>query len=268
MDRMVLDVQDVGSGPVAVFLAGFGLDHRIWDGQVERMARTHRVVCVDLLGTGRSTKPLAGYSVDEQAELVVSTLCRLGVTRFALVGHSFGGMVAFAAAARWPDVVERLILLGSNGVRAGRSDQFPFGARGDNLVAALVAAERTDRPASRRRTLAAGFGATPDPTTLDFLTRIFLDMPSWSAIASFQEMFSTDQIAAIHQLTMPVTQLVGELDRIHPVAGARWLQARLKSSVLEILPSVGHYPMFECPEALNSCLVEALTANSVEMMDD
>lgn len=268
MDRLVLDVQDVGSGPVVVFLAGFGLDHRLWDGQVEHTARTHRVVCVDLLGTGRSSKPLAGYSVGEQADLVVCTLHRLGITRFALVGHSFGGMVAFAAATRWPDVVERLILVGSNGVRAGRSDQFPFGARGEKMLDSLVAAERADRPAGRRRTLAAGFAATPDPATLDFLTRIFLDMPSWSAIASLQEMYSTDQIGSIHHVTMPVMQVVGELDRVHPVAGARWLQARLKSAVLEVLPSVGHYPMFESPEALNSFLVDSLTTSCIETMNE
>ncbi|MFE3055770.1 alpha/beta fold hydrolase [Nocardia sp. NPDC059239] len=254
----ILDVQEVGSGPVVVMLAGFGLDHRLWDGQVESLASTHRVICVDLLGTGRSSKPLTGYATVEQADLLIDTLHRLRVDRFSLVGHSFGGMVAFAVAALRPDLVERLILVGSNGVRAARSDEFPFGAPPEKMLDALVTAERTNPVASRRRTLAAGFASDPDPAVLDFLTRIFQDMPSWSAIACFEQMYATDQIEYIGRLTMPVMQVVGELDRVHPAAGAQWLQARLKSAVLEILPSVGHYPMFESPAALSSFLVRSL----------
>lgn len=82
-----LAVQDVGSGPAVVLLAGFGLDHRLWDNQVEFLAATHRVVCIDLLGTGNSDKPLTGYSPAEQADLVMGVINGLGIHQFALVGQ-------------------------------------------------------------------------------------------------------------------------------------------------------------------------------------
>jgi pimeloyl-ACP methyl ester carboxylesterase len=71
-------------------------------------------------------------------------------------------------------------------------------------------------------------------------------------------MFATDFVPLIERLTMPVAQIVGDLDRVHPVAGARWLQERLPDGVLEVIPDIGHYPMLECPAALNVFLGKAL----------
>jgi pimeloyl-ACP methyl ester carboxylesterase len=256
---LTLSVHDIGSGPAVVLIAGFGLDHRIWDGQVGYLARNHRVICVDLLGTGRSSKPLDGYSTTNQADLVIAALDRLTVDRFALIGHSFGGMVAFNIAARATGRVTQLILVGSNAVRAGRSEDFPFGADGAKMRDALISAEQAYRVVSRRTTLAAGFADEPDSAVLDFLTDIFLDMPSWSAIAGFRAMYATDQIEMLDRISMPVAQIVGERDRVHPRTGAQWLQDRLPRSVLETLPDIGHYPMFENPAALNDFLARALT---------
>ncbi|MFD8098500.1 alpha/beta fold hydrolase [Nocardia fluminea] len=258
----VLFTQDVGAGPAVVMLAGFGLDRRIWDGQVEALARTHRVVCVDLLGTGGSPKPLDGYSTTEQADLVLAALDHLGVGEFALVGHSFGGMVAFAVAAIVPSRVRKLILVGSNGVRAGRSASFPFGAPGEKLLPLLVDTERRDRAAGRRRTLAAGFAEEPDRATLDHLVAISMTMPSWSAIPTLENMYRTDQLAMIPLLPMPVCFLVGELDRVHPSTGALWLQTQLRSATVEIVPAAGHYLMLENPDAFNALLRRELTTPS------
>ena len=260
-DGLALDVRDIGSGPTVVFIAGFGLDHRIWDGQVEHLAGSHRVICVDLLGTGQSSKPLDGYSTANQAELVVAALDEVGVQRFSLVGHSFGGMVAFNIAACNPDRVAHLVLVGSNAVRAGRSDAFPFGADGTKMCGALIAAERANRVVSRRATLAAGFAVAPEDAVLDFLTGIFLDMPSWSAVACFRAMYATDQTEMIDHTTMFVALIVGERDGVHSPAGAVCWLARLHASTLEVVPSIGHYPMFENPSALNDFLVRVLAGS-------
>lgn len=131
----------------------------------------------------------------------------------------------------------------------------------------LVSAERTDRPASRRNTLAAGFAQEPEAPLLDFLAGIFLDMPSWSAIATFEAMYATDQIANLDEVSMPVFQIVGDRDRVHPMAGARWLQDRLRIASLEVIPEVGHYPMFESPAALNTFLGRSLESDATESDD-
>jgi pimeloyl-ACP methyl ester carboxylesterase len=84
-----------------------------WNGMIPRLARTHRVVAVDLLGHGGSEKPRSGYSIPDQADLVAQALARLGVTRAEVVGHSLGGPVTVALAERSPELVERMVLIDS-----------------------------------------------------------------------------------------------------------------------------------------------------------
>ncbi|HEX6688531.1 MAG TPA: alpha/beta fold hydrolase [Solirubrobacterales bacterium] len=84
-----------------------------WDGVIPRLARTHRVVAVDLLGHGGSEKPDSGYSIENQADLVAGVLGRLGVRDAEVVGHSLGGPVAIALAERSPQLVDRLMAIDS-----------------------------------------------------------------------------------------------------------------------------------------------------------
>lgn len=84
-----------------------------WDGMIPRLARTRRVIALDLLGHGGSEKPRSGYSIPDQADLLAQALARLGVTGAEVVGHSLGGPVAVALAERSPELVERMVLIDS-----------------------------------------------------------------------------------------------------------------------------------------------------------
>lgn len=84
-----------------------------WDGVIPRLARTHRVIAIDLLGHGGSEKPSSGYSIENQASLVAGVLGRLGVRDAEVVGHSLGGPVAIALAEQSPQLVNRLVAIDS-----------------------------------------------------------------------------------------------------------------------------------------------------------
>jgi len=82
-----------------------------WDGMIPRLARTHRVVAINLLGHGGSEKPTSGYSVSNQADLVAEALGKLGVRDAEVVGHSLGGGVAVALAQQSPQLVNRVVIV-------------------------------------------------------------------------------------------------------------------------------------------------------------
>src|SRR6478672_7357782 len=135
--------QDVGSGRPVVLIAGFGLSHEVWDREVRELAVSHRAVCVDLRGTGRSDRPIGGYSVARLAADVEVVLRELDLRDATIVGWSFGGQVAFHVAANAAERLAQLVLVCSNGVRGPtRSEAFPFGAAGESLYEALVRGER------------------------------------------------------------------------------------------------------------------------------
>jgi pimeloyl-ACP methyl ester carboxylesterase len=254
-----LYAQDVGAGPPVVLLAGFGLSHEVWDGEVRELAAAgHRVVCVDLRGTGRSDKPFGSYAVERLASDVHAVLDALDVVDATITGWSFGGQVGLALAANAPERAGRLVLVCSNGVRASSSDGFPFGPPADTLLDALVAGERSDRIGSRYKTIASGFAiADPDPRTVEYLVRVQLQMPSWAAVACYESYLTTDLTAVLPSLSVPVIQILGADDVVTPVAGAHWLGARLSDWRLVELAGCGHYPMFEAPAAFRTALVEA-----------
>ncbi|MGQ4600623.1 alpha/beta fold hydrolase [Nocardia sp. R6R-6] len=251
-------VQDLGTGPAIVMLAGFGLDHTVWDGQVAALAATHRTLCIDLRGTGESDKPLNGYRLEQFVDDVIDVVDQLAADSFDLIGWSFGGQVGFEIARRYPERVTRLVLIGSNGVRACRDDRFPFGGSRERLEPALRAGEHGNRPLVRRDTIAHGFAHPPASAVLDFLTGIFLRMPPWAAIETYHTMFDIDLIAAADSLSLPVRIITGSHDRVHPIAGARWLVEQLPDAELHEIPDCGHYPMFENPAELDRLLHDTL----------
>lgn len=98
-----------GSGPPVVFLHGLGGSARYWH-SLASASWGYRGIAVDLLGFGQSPRPRsATYDVDEHLRVLVPTV----PTGSVLVAHSTGAVLAGALAARHPDVVRALLLIGA-----------------------------------------------------------------------------------------------------------------------------------------------------------
>jgi 3-oxoadipate enol-lactonase len=105
-----------GAGPTLVCCHAFAVDRTLWQPQLARFARTHRVVTFDQRGCGESDHPVpaAGepdpYTIDAFAEDLRGVLDDLGVERARILGLSMGGATALRFATRWPERVEGLVL--------------------------------------------------------------------------------------------------------------------------------------------------------------
>ena len=110
-DGVRLAALELGAGdPPLLFLHGWCCDHRHFAPQIEHFARRHRVVALDLRGFGASDQPPGEYAVETFAD-DAAWLCReLGLRRPVVVGHSLGGAIALALAARHPDLPRAIAL--------------------------------------------------------------------------------------------------------------------------------------------------------------
>jgi pimeloyl-ACP methyl ester carboxylesterase len=90
---------------------GIFFDSTMWDGQVDALARTHRVLAIDSPGHGESADPGRPYTLADDARATLEVMDRLGVDDAALVGHSWGGMSAVRAALAAPHRVSAVALL-------------------------------------------------------------------------------------------------------------------------------------------------------------
>jgi pimeloyl-ACP methyl ester carboxylesterase len=100
-----------GEGAPIVLLHGFLASSHYFKALRKRLSTSHTVVSIDLLGFGKSPKPMSSYTYEEQIAAIHATLARLGISQFVLVGHSLGALVALRYALVYPQQVNHLGLL-------------------------------------------------------------------------------------------------------------------------------------------------------------
>lgn len=115
-DTVSLSYVEAGSSddPLLVLLHGFPESARAWRKTMRPLAeRGFHVVAPDMRGYGDSDAPagIAAYAIDRLVDDVVALADRLGKRMFALVGHDWGGLVAWAVAARHPERLRHLVIL-------------------------------------------------------------------------------------------------------------------------------------------------------------
>ncbi|GAV83762.1 Abhydrolase_6 domain-containing protein, partial [Cephalotus follicularis] len=105
------ETQNHNKKPVVVLLHGFGANGILtWQFQVLALAKKYRVYVPDFLFFGDSITDKSERTVDFQAECMAKGLGKLGVERCTLVGLSYGGMVGFKMAEKYPNLVESLVV--------------------------------------------------------------------------------------------------------------------------------------------------------------
>jgi pimeloyl-ACP methyl ester carboxylesterase len=132
-----LHVDDGGSGAAVpvLFVHGNGANLTQWRAQLDHLRPTRRAVAFDLRGMGLSDPAANGdYSPVAMVDDVEAVAQALGLRRFVIVGHSFGGTVVAAYAAKHPERVAGLVLADASGnvkVDKATADKFLSALRAD-----------------------------------------------------------------------------------------------------------------------------------------
>lgn len=105
---------EAGAGPLVVLLHGFPEFWYGWRHQIGPLAAAgYHIVAPDMRGYNRSEKPagVRAYAIENLVNDVAALIAYFGAARATVVGHDWGGVVAWETAMRRPDVVEKLIVL-------------------------------------------------------------------------------------------------------------------------------------------------------------
>ena len=236
-----------------VFVHGAGMDHTVWTLFARHFARHGRnVIAVDLPGHGRSAgEPRA--SVEDMADWIVDLLDALQVSQAAITGHSLGSLVALDCAARHPDRVRALALVGSTAPMPVSDAILEAAAANQHSAFDML----TQWGYSKRHL----YGGNSNPGmwmvggTLRLFERsrpgvLYVDMNACNQYQAGLER------AAMVQC--PVLAVLGKGDRLTPVRGSQPLLSALPSPDLRIIEDSGHTLMTEAPNALLDALVEVL----------
>ena len=238
--------------PTAVFIHGVLNDHSVWALQSRYLAHHGwNVLAVDLPGHCRSAGD-APASVEAAAEFITALLDAVGVERAALVGHSWGSLIALEAASRLQDRISHLVLVGT---------AFPMKVSPALLDASLNEPMKALKLVNvfSRSTLAPlpsalGPGTWVYGASLALGRRV---LASNTEVNVFHRGFKAcdsyaNGEAAISAVTCPVLFLLGELDQMTPPKAAQGLiaAARQAGKAVQVISlDVGHHQMTEAPDA-------------------
>lgn len=104
---------DTGKGNCVVLLHGFLENSSMWNALVDKISKQNRVVCIDLLGHGKTGNIGYVHTIEDMADAVKAVLKEIRVRRAVFIGHSMGGYVSLAFAEKYPKNVKALCLVNS-----------------------------------------------------------------------------------------------------------------------------------------------------------
>ncbi len=223
-----------------VCLHHFGGSARTWDPVIDRLRAELDCIAPDLRGFGTAHAFAGPYTVDRYADDVAHLVNRLAVERFVLVGHSMGGKIALALAARRPAGLVSLVLLAPSPPTpepmSEEERSATLAGHGDRAVAMATLAKITARPLPP---------ALADRTTDDMRS-------SRAAWAAWLEHGSREDItAAVDGLGVPTLVVSGVEDKaILPDVQAAETLPRLRNGRLVTVTGIGHLLPLEAPDAV------------------
>ena len=111
-----LSYRRAGEGPTVLLIHGMAGSSRSWKEVFGLLTRDHDVIAPDLLGHGESDKPRGDYSLGAFASGIRDLLATLDVRQATIVGQSLGGGIALQFAYQYPEMCDRMVLVGSGGL--------------------------------------------------------------------------------------------------------------------------------------------------------
>ena len=240
-------VEDEGEGPAVVCVHGLGGTSNTFTPLMPALAR-HRVVRIDLPGSGRSHRAEGALSMSRYADVVLSVCARLNVTRAHLVGHSMGNIVLQHVAVQSPKLVAGLALFGPltappdtarTAIRTRGEKANTEGAAGMHEITLALLNASISADTRARLPLAVAF-------VRESLMRQDPDGYARSCFA-----LADAPAAAVEQIESSVLLVTGDEDAVAPPQAVRAMAEKLHRARpvrVVVLPRCGHWTPVERPE--------------------
>ncbi|MDQ7824553.1 MAG: alpha/beta fold hydrolase [Candidatus Eremiobacteraeota bacterium] len=240
--------KESGTGFPVILLHGNGGDLESWASTIGPMARKFRVIAPDLPGYGRSEKP-SSFSIEMLVASVAEIARHFSLTRVHLVGNSLGGVVAIECATRFPELVERIVLVGTPSVDKNELEKTL------STLTTWIKADGTPRVSVEDARLVFP-GAD---TKITALMNESLAQAGITFSTANEALRSYDMKGALASFSKPALIIWGDQDRITSINHA-WILSRLMGGApVWLIKGGGHSPQVDKPGEFNRMLGEFLS---------
>jgi pimeloyl-ACP methyl ester carboxylesterase len=252
-------------GTTVVLIHGLGGSADVWMHNVQTLASQHRLYVPDLAGFGASDQPGPSFSPFDYARFLDDFMSLLHIHRPSLVGQSLGGGIALHYALRFPENVNKLVLVDSAGL--GREVVWTL-----RLMSLPLLGELCSYPTRKGVELFFKFAVRNRALiTKDFVELYyhFFSRPGFQSfllrmlrrivtVRGARKEILTPLVDNLEKIKQPVLIIWGEKDRVLPLKHGYFAKEKLPNATLEIMEECGHLPFFERPDAFNRLVLTFL----------
>jgi pimeloyl-ACP methyl ester carboxylesterase len=240
--------REAGAGSPVLLLHGWGSSSEALAGVAAALAAGFRVVSVDLPGFGWSQPPAQAWGIGEYTAHARGLLDALQISTAAVVGHSFGGRIAIALAARHPARVARLVLVAGAGVRPPRGAKARLLTGTTRLLRLLARLPGAGRPMER--------------ALARWLERVgSRDYRQAGRMRpTLVRVVNEDLAPLLPQIKAPTLLLWGDRDQEVGRPAVELMAQQIPEARMVVFPGAGHFPFQDAPDAFQRELTGFLQA--------
>jgi pimeloyl-ACP methyl ester carboxylesterase len=248
-NRSIVDVHyevegDMFAGIPMVLIHGVGSSQACWNDVAPLLPRDRAIIRYDLRGHGRSAAPDGPWTIDDFVSDHMQLLRHLSIDIADTVGFSLGGLIAQRVAAKHPEVVKHLVVIGAV---AGRTEQ-----ERSAVLARLAMVEAEGPAGAARKSVDRWYSAEYRRAHPQIAEDVIARMEKLDPVAytnAYRVLATTDLVDDLHRIKAPLLAMTGEFDVGSPPRMSQAMAQRTGGRAV-VLPGSRHDVLDECPQLI------------------
>ncbi|MBW4513244.1 MAG: alpha/beta fold hydrolase [Scytonematopsis contorta HA4267-MV1] len=251
------------SGSIVILLHGGGGYIELWKHNILELAKHHRVYAFDMVGAGRSDKPNAEYTFDFMTQFTRDFMAALNIPRASLIGTSAGGGVALTFALKFPELLDKLIVVSSAGL--GKEVSLLLRLPTLPVLDKLLSSVSRSGLAMLCKQAVYNSKLITDQIVEEFYQMAMLPGATEAILNVSRSNFNIwgqfyqPIVEKLNTITAPTLIIWGRQDPIVPVIHAENAAKNIPNARLEIIEKCGHWVPIEHPHKFNQLVLDFLS---------
>lgn len=246
-----------GRGEPLVFISGFSCDHTFWTALLDKLANHFQVLIFDNRAIGRTKDSGQSFTLETMAEDTVMLIQQLGLKRPHIVGQSMGGMIAQFISSKYPDMVNKQIILNSTTkintatlmIIEGFIKLFKDNVSLEHIIEISIPWFYSSQFLS-------------NPKNVATLKSLFMNNPYPQSLIDFERQYNAIKLAdtksSLDKINSPTHIVIAENDFITLPNESYEIKQNISDATLSVIPG-GHSSPVEQPQRVSEEILKFLT---------
>jgi 3-oxoadipate enol-lactonase len=256
IDNFHLSYDDIGEGCVPIiFLHGFPFDKSMWQGQIDFLSNSFRLIPCDIRGFGKSIDEISNLNIDLFTDDLIQFMDKKNIEKAIVCGLSMGGFIALNAIKMFPHRFDALILCDTqciadtDEVKDKRYEAIDkIEANGvDDFNEGFIKSIFCKNSFENKKAVVKNLHKVVFSNSKHIITHGLIALAERSETCSI-----------LHEIGIPTLILCGREDEVTPLAQSELMNIAINDSILRVIDNAGHVSNLEQPDEFNKHLFDFL----------